>query len=385
MRTIAITWTALLVLAVQGAGAAAPVRVALAAQPAALTVGRAWTASLRVTPRTFSGDVRVTASGPGKLAVRATGRHGAYRARLVFPTAGRWTLTARAGASTSPLGSVTVAAPAPTPLALAWPTSIDLQPDGSLLVVENGAGVVERVQPASGHVTVLASGLAKPYAAAAAPGGAIYVSNGALLERIDGASAPVAVATADTDIGPVAVAPDGAVYYATATQVLELHGGPPRPVASGLSNPHGLAVASDGTLVVCDTDADRVLRIDPPSGATTTLIHTARPRGIDIAGDASIYLVEGAAKRVGRYDASGTRRGDVGPGLQRPVRRRGRRRRNRLRARYRRRGNDPPRGDRRNGVDRAYRLGAARAPRRSPGAVRARSLHGDDELCPLAA
>ncbi len=318
MRTIAITWAALLVLAVQSAGAAAPVRVALTAPPAALTVGRAWTASLRVTPRTFSGDVRVAANGPGKLAVRATGGHGAYRARLVFPSAGRWTLTARAGGSTSALGSVTVAAPAPTPLALDWPTSIDLQPDGSLLVVENGAGVVERVQPASGHVTVLASGLAKPYAAAAGPDGSICLSNGASLERIDGSSPPVTVATADTDIGPVAVAPDGAVYYTTATQVFELRGGPPRPIVSGLSNPHGLAVARDGTLVVCDTDADRVLRIDPPSGATTTLIHTARPRGIDIAGDGSIYLVEGAAKRVGRYDAGGARRGDVGPAFNDP-------------------------------------------------------------------
>ena len=314
MTKIGIAWVAVLVLAAQGAGAAGHVRVSLVGRPAALTAGRAWTAALTVRPKSFSGEVRVAARGPGALDVRATGSHGSYRARLVFPTAGRWTLTARAGGSTSPLGPITVAAPTPAPLTLTWPTSIDLEPDGSLLVVENGAGLLERLQPATGHLAVLASGLAKPYAAARAPDGSIYLSNGGSLERIEGAAAPATVATAETDIGPVAIAAGGDVYYTTATQVLELGaGGPPRPVAAGLHNPHGIAVAGGGTLLVCDTDDDRVLRIDPQTGAATTLIHVQRPRGIDIGGDGTIYIVEGTARRVGHYDAGGNRLGDIGP------------------------------------------------------------------------
>jgi hypothetical protein len=56
-------------------------------------------------------------------------------------------LSAKAGGSTSRLGTVTVRSATPKPLTFTWPTSIDLQADGSLLVVENGAGRLDRVEP----------------------------------------------------------------------------------------------------------------------------------------------------------------------------------------------------------------------------------------------
>ena len=303
---------AFLLIAACNASAAGHVRVSLSARPAALVAGRAWTAPLTLRPRSFAGAVRVTATGPARLDVRASGGRGAYRARIVFPAAGRWTLVARAGGSVSRLGSVVVREPAPKPLIFTWPTSIDLQPDGSLLVVENGIGRVDRVQPSTGKLSVVASGLAKPYSVASAPGGAIYLSNGGALQRIDGA-APVTVASASSDVGPIAVAPNGDVVYTTESQALDLSGGKPRVLASGLSNPHGIAVEADGAVLVCDTGADRILRIDPASGATTTLVHVAQPRGIDVAGDGSLYVVEAGGKRVGHYSATGARLGDVGP------------------------------------------------------------------------
>ena len=303
---------AFLLLAACNASAADHVRVSLDARPAALVAGRAWTASLTLRPRSFAGAVRVTATGPGKLDVRASGGRGAYRARLVFPAGGRWTLAAHAGGSVLRLGSVVVRKPAPKPLMFAWPTSIDVQPDGSLLVVENGIGRVDRVQPSTGKLSVVASGLAKPYAVASAPGGAVYLSNDGKLQRIDGAS-PVTIADAGTDVGPIAVAPNGDAVYTTESQAFELTGGKAHVIASGLSGPHGLAVTADGAVLVCDTGADRVLRIDPSSGATKTLVHVAQPRGIDVAGDGSLYVVEAGARRVGHYSAAGTRLGDVGP------------------------------------------------------------------------
>src|SRR5690242_20644829 len=124
------------------AGAASHVSISLAAKPGSVTAGRAWTAKLTVRPRSFAGAVRVAARGPAKVDVRATGSSGSFRARLVFPAAGRWTLTARAGGSTSRLGTLTVRKAARNPLVFTWPTSIDVQSDGSLLVVENGAGRV---------------------------------------------------------------------------------------------------------------------------------------------------------------------------------------------------------------------------------------------------
>src|SRR5262245_47531134 len=103
MVRIALAAAALLTIACT-ASAAVPIRVSLAAKPSALTAGRAWTAKLTVRPSSFAGVMRVAAKGPGKLDVRATGSRGSYRARLVFPAVGRWTLTARPGGPTSRRG-----------------------------------------------------------------------------------------------------------------------------------------------------------------------------------------------------------------------------------------------------------------------------------------
>jgi serine/threonine protein kinase, bacterial len=104
------------------------------------------------------------------------------------------------------------------------------------------------------------------------------------------------------------------VYFATGTRLFRLAaGGAPQVVAGGLNGPHGLAVAAGGAVLVADTSNDRVLRVDPGSGAASTLIATGRPRGIDVASDGTIYLVEAGTKRVGRYSAAGARLGDLGP------------------------------------------------------------------------
>ncbi len=309
MTRLVIAGAALLVTAC-AAGAAVPVRISLAAKASSVIAGRAWTATLTARPRSFAGVVRVSAAGPSELNVRATGGRGTYRARLVFPAAGRWTLSAKAGGSTSRLGTITVRSPAPKPLTFTWPTSIDLQPDGSLLVVENGAGRLDRVQPATGRVTTIASGLAKPYAVASTASGTIYLSNGGSLQRIDGTAAPVTVLDAGTDVGPIALAPSGGVFYTTAAQAFALGAG---WLASGLSGPHGIAVAADGAVLVCDTGNGAVLRIDPQTHAMTTLFRTGEPRGVDVAADGSVYVVEAGTKRVGHYTATGTRLGDVGP------------------------------------------------------------------------
>jgi sugar lactone lactonase YvrE len=55
-----------------------------------------------------------------------------------------------------------------------------------------------------------------------------------------------------------------------------------------------------------------VVRVDPDSGASSTLIRVADPRGIDVAPDGTIYVVESEAKRVGRYSSTGARLGAVG-------------------------------------------------------------------------
>src|SRR3954452_4150191 len=89
--------------------------------------------------------------------------------------------------------SLAVAAPL-APLRLAWPTGVEVEPSGKLLVVENGAGRLDRIDPKSGTRSVVAS-IARPYAVARSSGGAVFVSAADGVWRV-GAGAPQRVAEA---------------------------------------------------------------------------------------------------------------------------------------------------------------------------------------------
>ena len=337
MRRIATLLAAAIGAVAWTASAAGGVHVSLAGAAPTPTVGKAWTAKLTVRPVSFRGAVGVTASGPGRVDVRASGGHGSYRARLVFPAAGRWTLTARAGSSTARLGSVTVRKAAATPLTFVWPTSVDVEPGGSLLVVENGLRRLVRLDPVTGRVTQIAA-LTKPYAVRRAASGAVFVSDGPVLRRIDGTRPPAKVAEADGDIGPIAIAPNGDVYFTTETTLWKLAGGQGTPVrqAAGtpFSSPHGLAIAGDGAVLVADTGNHVVRRVDPATGAVTAFAQLENPRGMD-----------GCRRRDGlRRRRKGEARPPPGrgrcpprvrePGVRRPVRPCARLRRRDLRGRH---------------------------------------------------
>ena len=173
----------LLGIVARGASAAAPVRVSLVRPVPPAVAGQAWIAKLAARPRSFRGTVEVAASGARRLTAAASRSGSSYRARFVFPQPGRWTLTARAGGSTSRLGSIQVRTAPRTPIVLSEPTSIDLEPGGTLLVVENSPGRLLRVDPATGTILVLAPSLVRPYAVARAPSGTIFLSGSNLLRR----------------------------------------------------------------------------------------------------------------------------------------------------------------------------------------------------------
>ena len=320
------------------ASAAGPVRVSLVGKQAAPVVGRAWTVRLALRPRTFAGAVRVNAFGAGRIRVRATGKRGAYRAQIVFPKAGLWRMSAQAGGATSRLGSVRVR-PAPArPVAFTEPTAIDLEPAGTLLLVENNPGRVLRVNPATGQVSVLVPAMFKPYAIVRAPSGTVFLSGGGQLQRLNGAGPPTTVAEmpVGVEIGPIAAAPNGDIYFSTATQIFRLPGGSGPTIriagtgeAGGggdggpalnaqLSSPHGLAVASDGALLVSDRDNNRVRRIDPVTGVISAFAQVGQPYGLDVGSDGTVYVVEGSVNRVVRLSPSGVRLGFLGPAFTIP-------------------------------------------------------------------
>ena len=274
------------------------------------------TIKLTVRPASYAGAVRVTARGPGRISARATGGRGSYRARLVFPAAGRWTLTARAGSSSSRLGSLQVRPAARQPVAFREPTSIELEPSGTLLLVENNPGRILRVDPATGAVTVLVASVSRPYAIVRAPSGALYVSVANTVRRIEAGGTLATVAEAASDVGPLAAAPNGDVYFTTATQIFRLTGGagPATLVADAqFAAPHGLAVAADGTLLVSDTENDRVRRVDPATGAVTGFADLGRPGGIDLAADGTVFVIDTRLNRLVHLSGSGSGLGALGP------------------------------------------------------------------------
>ena len=321
---------------VSGASAAPPVHVSFARPVPAAVVGVGWTARLAVRPASFRGKVQVTAAGPGKVAGAATRSGATYRVRLVFPAVGTWTLTARAGGRVSRLGAVQVQQAPRTPLPFTEPTNIELQPDGTLLLVENNPGRILRVDPSSGTIGVLAAGLSRPFGASRTPTGAIFVSGGTWIRRLDTAGAVTTVLELDTDTGPITVAPNGDVYFTTATSVFRLAGGTGPPVrvagsgvsggagdggpatAAQLSAPHGLAIAADGAILIADTGNDRIRRVDPATGVITAIAQVGIPDGMDVAADGSIYVVDGRAERVVHLTATGERIGFLGPTFRIP-------------------------------------------------------------------
>jgi serine/threonine-protein kinase len=249
---------------------------------------------LLLRPASFNGAVRLVATGPRPLAARARGGRGVYRAKLVFPQTGTWKLAAVAGGSRSRLGSIRVR-PAP-PVIFDQPTGVDVAPDGSLAT------------------------FTKPWGVARAPSGSIYVSDQGSLERIDGDHAPTTVFTAEPglEVGPIAVAPNGDVFCATAFALYRLRQGQPGTperlaAATAFSSPHGLTIASDGAVLVADTNNNRILRVDPATGAVTTFAELGHPRGIDVAADGSVYVSAADEGRVVHLSANGNRIAAVGP------------------------------------------------------------------------
>lgn len=88
----------------------------------------------------------------------------------------------------------------------------------------------------------------------------------------------------------------------------------PRRVAGGLSNPEGLAVDLDGSLLVVEAGAGRLSRIDTDTGAVSTIVSGLPPglaaptgtppsyffSGVDVGPSGTIYFSNDASSRVYR-------------------------------------------------------------------------------------
>ena len=138
--------------------------------------------------------------------------------------------------------------------------------EGDIIVSQYNTGSVIRFDPASpDDRTVIATGLEEP-AGLAVQGANLYVADrsGTLFQILD----------------------DG--------ETLET----PRPVASGLAGPEGIAAAEDGTLYVVEEDAGRVTRVNPQTGTSTPVVDGFALRGLErraLAESTSIGYLSGVA------------------------------------------------------------------------------------------
>jgi sugar lactone lactonase YvrE len=196
-----------------------------------------------------------------------------------------------------------------------WPSSVAVQRDGSLLVLENGLQQAVRIDPATGATRVVATGFTKAVTARRAPDGALLVNDENVLRRIAPSGVRSVLVRARDQVGPFAVAPDGRIAYTVdASAYLRSPGGTIRRIATGLAEPHGVAFARDGSVLVSDTGHDRVLRIR--GGRVTTFARVGQPRGLAVA--RTVYVVGATAKRIFRFSAAGKPLGAIGPRFHDP-------------------------------------------------------------------
>lgn len=209
------------------------------------------------------------------------------------------------------------------PLVLDEPTGIAVAPGGRLLVVESGRHRLVRIDAATGrerHVT----SFSRPWGVAVSAAGVSFVGDGSALVRVDSHGTKSVLATVPgRQVGAIAIAPGGDVFFTTAAAIYRLQGGragTPEQVTKGtkLSLPHGLAVRPDGKLLVSDTNAGRLLVVDPTSGKASTFARIGHPRGVAVAADGTVFVVAADAGRVLRLDPTGRRRRAVGPGFTDP-------------------------------------------------------------------
>jgi DNA-binding beta-propeller fold protein YncE len=158
-----------------------------------------------------------------------------------------------------------------------FPWHVREGPDHQLLVSDQALGIVFAVDPVSGRKIPVLHGLRSPSGLAFDHHrGVVYVS--------------------DTGAGRVL-----AVAFA---------GGTPSVVASGLTGPEGVAVDRDGSLLVVEGDAGRLVRIDPVTGRRT-VVATGLPTrtvgfGVPLMNYSSDVLVRGDGSIVVSGDRDGS-------------------------------------------------------------------------------
>jgi RHS repeat-associated protein len=202
------------------------------------------------------------------------------------------------------------------PVLAEGPERVLVGPDGSVYASENFLGfpgLVRRLRP-DGDESIVAGGgapngstfLSTPSALALAPDGTLYIAE-TFAHRIR------------------RISPTGVVSIAAGTGAQGFSGDGGLATAATLSEPSGLAVLPDGTLIISDSGNHRIRRVRTDGfintiaggtvtcalglscgdGAPATSAGVASPRGIAVGPDGSLYFVETFVNKVRRIRPDG--------------------------------------------------------------------------------
>jgi streptogramin lyase len=276
------------------AAGAAPeeLRARVSPTPSALA-SRTWTPTIALTDRGRPAAARLTLAirkGSTRRSFRpAAQRRGSYRARVVFPSDGRWSWTLAGRGKTLARGAISVS----TRVRFDLPYDIELEPDGTILFLDrsrvlalDGGRVRVHARTPSQELTGM-DRLAD---------GTLFVTDfpGNRILRIAASGRVTSVARVEA---PANLVSDDAGTTLWVASIAEGTGVFRVDVASGRvepfadpENPHGIDRAPNGDFYVHNGHA--VSRMDGDTGALTPFASTDSIN-LHVAADGSVYGVEG--------------------------------------------------------------------------------------------
>lgn len=292
MRAAAVSILALTAVtgaALAPAGGTLPARErpSISSPPAQLIPGRAWHATVRAGGARRRLVVTATADGARRRFLGVPKGRGRYAVRIVLPFTGRW----RLAVASALLRSVSVRLP------IVEAYRVLVEPAGTLLVADggHGRGRIVRIDPLNRRRSVFLDFSGRISALEPGAGGSLYALIADRLIRIDSRRRlHSVVGIRFAGAAGLAVASDGSFY------VSESEGNRVRRVsqktvttvaAGGLDQPIGVAVTDSG-LYVSDSHHGRVVRVGSGGTLATVLDGLALPAFLGVDRDGSLLVVD---------------------------------------------------------------------------------------------
>ena len=201
---------------------------------------------------------------------------------------------------------------------LSNPTAVALDGAGNLYICDTGHSRVVMVPNEQGTLniadlsTVSTGVLGSPRRLAMDGSGDLYIAdaaNGNVIETPAGGGTPITIASGLTNPYGVAVDAAGNVYVAGNNLVAEYQPpftGTPIAVGSGFNNPSSVAVDASGAVYVADTGNAQIVRVAPGGASQASLITgLIAPQGVALDSADNVYITDsGNVYKVNRTQAS---------------------------------------------------------------------------------